>query len=68
MARNRLIAKYATLNTEDQAMKWMECIYDLRIGRYGERPEDYDALANPDGEITSERTTPSGVFPHRKCG
>lgn len=36
MARNRLIAKYATLNTEDQAMNWMECIYDLRIGRYGE--------------------------------
>lgn len=68
MVRNRLIAKNATLNTEDQAMKWMECIYDLRIGRYCERPEDYDALANPDQEITSEGTTPQGVFPHRRCG
>lgn len=36
MARNRLLAKCATLNTEDQAMNWMECIYDLCIGRYGE--------------------------------
>ena len=68
MARNRLIAKYATLNTEDQAMNWMECIYDLHIGRYGERPEDYDALANPDGEITSAGITVPGVFPHRRCG
>ena len=30
MARNRLIAKYATLNTEEQALNWMEFIYDLR--------------------------------------
>lgn len=68
MARNRLLAKCATLNTEEQALNLMEFIYDLRIGRYGERPEDYDALANPDGEITSERTTPPGAFPHRRYG
>lgn len=68
MVCNRLIAKNATLNTDEQALNWVEFFYDLRIGRYGDLPEDYDALANPDGEITFERTTPSGVFPHRKCG
>ena len=68
MVCNRLIAKNATLNTDEQALNRMEFIYDLRIGRYGERPEDYDALANPDGEITSEGTTPQGVFPHRRYG
>lgn len=46
----------------------MEFIYDLPNGRYGEQPEDYDALANPVGEISSKGTTPPGVFPHRRCG
>ena len=53
---------------DEQALNRMEFIYDLRIGRYDELPEDYEALANPDGEITSERTTPQGVFPHRRYG
>lgn len=68
MARNKLIAKYATLNIKKQALNRVEFIYNLRIGRYDELPEDYDVLANPDGEISSERTTPQGVFPHRRCG
>ncbi len=68
MVCNRFIAKYATLNIEELALNRMEFIYDLRIGRYGELPEDYEALANPDGEISSERTTAQGVFPHRRCG
>lgn len=68
MARNRLLAKCATLNTEEQALNWMEFIYDLRIGRYGELPEDFEALANSDGGITSAGITVPGVFPHRRCG
>lgn len=68
MVCNRLIAKYATLNIKKQALNRVEFIYNLRIGRYDELPEDYDVLANPDGEISSERTTPQGWFPHRRCG
>lgn len=33
---------------EDEGPTWMEFIDDLRNGRYGELPEDYDGLALPD--------------------
>ena len=35
--------------TEEQSPSWMEFIDDLRNGRYGELPEDYDGLARPEG-------------------
>lgn len=35
--------------TEEQGPSWMEFIDDLRNGRYGELPEDYDGLARPEG-------------------
>lgn len=34
----------------DSLPSWMEFIDDLRNGRYGELPEDYDGLAEPEEE------------------
>lgn len=35
-------------NTEDSGPTWMEFIDDLRNGRYGDLPEDYDGLSEPE--------------------
>lgn len=33
---------------ENEGLAWMEFIDDLRNGRYGDLPEDYDGLAAPE--------------------
>lgn len=33
---------------EESGSSWMEFIDDLRNGRYGDLPEDYDGLAEPE--------------------
>ena len=35
-------------NTKDSGPTWMEFIDDLRNGRYGDLPEDYDGLSDPE--------------------
>lgn len=49
MARNRLIAKHATLNTEEQALNWMEFICDLRLGRCDDLPRSMTTFSTPSG-------------------
>lgn len=44
------MAKMFEAEEEDPAPTWMEFIDNLRNGRYGELPEDYDGLAEPDDE------------------
>lgn len=39
---------------EEAGPCWMEFIDDLRNGRYGDLPEDYDGLADPEKDATSD--------------